>query len=90
MLNYGADAQKQLCVFSQNMQSKVQSQELGAVGVALTSCKSRLKVANPEVLKAENNNIFRKILCRVKRSITVILAKYQKMCAQIDTIANRL
>ena len=90
VLNYGADAQKQLGVFSQNMLTKVQSQDTGAVGDALTSLMTRLNEANPDELKAENNNIFRKIFGRVKRSIYEITAKYQKSGAQIDTIANRL
>lgn len=90
VLNYGADAQKQLGVFSQNMLTKVQSQDTGAVGDALTSLMMRLNEANPDELKAENNNIFRKLFGRVKRSIYEITAKYQKIGAQIDTIANRL
>ena len=90
VLNYGADAQKQLGVFSQNMLTKVQSQDTGAVGDALTRLMTRLNEANPDELKAENNNIFRKIFGRVKRSIYEITAKYQKIGAQIDTIANRL
>ena len=90
VLNYGADAQKQLGVFSQNMLTKVQSQDTGAVGDALTSLMTRLNEANPDELKAENNNIFRKIFGRVKRSLYEITAKYQKIGAQIDTIANRL
>ena len=90
VLNYGADAQKQLGVFSQNMLTKVQSQDTGAVGDALTSLMTRLNEANPDELKAENNNIFRKIFGRVKRSIYEITAKYQKIGAKIDTIANRL
>ena len=51
---------------------------------------TRLNEANPDELKAENNNIFRKLFGRVKRSIYEITAKYQKIGAQIDTIANRL
>ncbi|KRN02089.1 YaaN (Toxic anion resistance protein YaaN) [Lacticaseibacillus paracasei subsp. tolerans DSM 20258] len=90
VLNYGADAQKQLGVFSQNMLTKVQSQDTGAVGDALTSLMTRLNETNPDELKVENNNVFRKLFGRVKRSIYEITAKYQKIGAQIDTIANRL
>ena len=64
--------------------------DTGAVGDALTSLMTRLNEANPDELKAENNNIFRKLFGRVKRSIYEITAKYQKIGAQIDTIANRL
>ncbi|MFD1432550.1 toxic anion resistance protein [Lacticaseibacillus yichunensis] len=90
VLNYGASAQKQLGQFSQTMLDQVQSQDTGAVGDALTSLMARLNEANPDELRAEDNNIFKKIFGKVRRSIFEITAKYQKIGAQIDGIANRL
>lgn len=90
VMNYGANAQKQLGQFSQTMLDKVQSQDTGAVGDALTSLMARLNEANPDELRAENNNVFKKIFGKVRRSIFEITAKYQKIGAQIDTIAARL
>jgi uncharacterized protein YaaN involved in tellurite resistance len=90
ILTYGAETQKQLSVFSQNMLAKVQSQDTGAVGQELSNLMVKLNEANPDELRAENNNIFRKIFGHVKRSIYEATAKYQKIGAQIDTIANRL
>ncbi|MCI1918011.1 MAG: toxic anion resistance protein, partial [Lactobacillus sp.] len=86
VMNYGANAQKQLGQFSQTMLDKVQSQDTGAVGDALTSLMARLNEANPDELRAENNNVFKKIFGKVRRSIFEITAKYQKIGAQIDTI----
>ena len=72
------------------MLDKVQSQDTGAVGDALTSLMARLNEANPDELRAENNNVFKKLFGKVRRSIFEITAKYQKIGAQIDTIAARL
>ncbi|WP_179395278.1 toxic anion resistance protein [Lacticaseibacillus absianus] len=90
VMTYGAAAQKQLGQFSQTMLNQVQSQDTGAVGDALTSLMARLNEANPDELRAENSNIFKKMFGKVKRSIFEITAKYQKIGAQIDSIASRL
>ena len=90
VMSYGAQAQQQLGQFSQTMLDKVQSQDTGAVGDALTSLMARLNEANPDELRAENNNVFKKLFGKVRRSIFEITAKYQKIGAQIDTIAARL
>ncbi|MCI1986017.1 MAG: toxic anion resistance protein [Lactobacillus sp.] len=90
VMSYGANAQKQLGQFSQTMLNKVQSQDTGAVGDALTSLMARLNEANPDELRAEDSNIFKKLFGKVRRSIFEITAKYQKIGAQIDSIAARL
>ncbi|WP_262316778.1 toxic anion resistance protein [Lacticaseibacillus parakribbianus] len=90
VLSYGAAAQKQLGNFSQTMLDQVQSQDTGAVGDALSSLMARLNEANPDELRAENSNIFKKMFGKVRRSIFEITAKYQKIGAQIDAIASRL
>ncbi|WP_461213517.1 toxic anion resistance protein [Lacticaseibacillus sp. GG6-2] len=90
VMSYGANAQKQLGQFSQTMLNQVQSQDTGAVGDALTSLMARLNEANPDELRAEDSNIFKKLFGKVRRSIFEITAKYQKIGAQIDSIASRL
>lgn len=90
VLNYGANAQKKLSEFSQQMLNSVQSQQTGEIGGSLTDLMYRLNEANPSELQAEDNNVFRKIFGKVKRSVYEITAKYQKIGAQIDTIATKL
>ncbi len=90
VLNYGANAQKQLSAFSQKMLDQVQSQQTGEIGNGLTDLMYRLNEANPSELEAENNNVFRKIFGKVKRSVYELTAKYQKIGAQIDSIATKL
>lgn len=90
VLSYGASAQQKLSSFSQNMLSKVSSSDTGAIGDSLTSLMTRLNETNPDELRPENSNVFSRMFGKVKRSIFEITAKYQKIGAQIDTIAAHL
>lgn len=90
VLSYGAGAQQKLSAFSQNMLNKVSSSDTGAIGDALTSLMTRLNETDPDELRPENSNIFSRVFGKVKRSIFEITAKYQKIGAQIDTIAVHL
>ncbi|AXN36033.1 toxic anion resistance protein [Latilactobacillus curvatus] len=90
VLNYGAQAQKKLGAFSQTMLNQVQSQETGEIGDALTSLMYRLNEANPDELRAEDSNVFKRMFGKIKKSVYEITAKYQKIGAQIDGIAVKL
>nr|WP_223850038.1 toxic anion resistance protein [Schleiferilactobacillus harbinensis] len=90
VMNYGAAAQKQLGQFSQSMLNQIQSKDTGAIGDALTDLMYRLKEANPDDLRAEDNNVFRRLFGKIKQSIYETTAKYQKIGAQIDGIAGKL
>lgn len=90
VLNYGAHAQKKLGEFSQTMLNQVQSQETGEIGDALTSLMYRLNEANPDELRAEDHNVFKRMFGKIKKSVYEITAKYQKIGAQIDGIAVKL
>lgn len=90
VMNYGAAAQKQLGQFSQSMLNQIQSKDTGAIGDSLTDLMYRLKEANPDDLRAEDNNVFRRLFGKVKQSIYETTAKYQKIGAQIDGIAGKL
>lgn len=90
VMDYGAPAQTKLSEFSQGMLSKVQSQDTGAIGDALSDLMVRLNEASPSDLQAGDNNLFKRMFSKVKKSIFEIQAKYQKIGAQIDTIAAKL
>ncbi|MCP8852546.1 toxic anion resistance protein [Latilactobacillus sakei] len=90
VLNYGAQAQKKLGAFSQTMLNQVQSQETGEIGDALTSLMYRLNEANPDELRAEDSNVFKRMFGKIKKSVYEVTAKYQKIGAQIDGIAIKL
>ncbi|MFD1319393.1 toxic anion resistance protein [Loigolactobacillus zhaoyuanensis] len=90
VMTYGAQAQTKLSEFSQGMLSKVQSQDTGAIGDALSGLMFRLNEADPEELQAGDSNFFKRMFGKVRKSIYEIQARYQKIGAQIDTIAVKL
>ncbi len=90
VLTYGAVAQEKLSQFSQSMLDHVQKQDVGPIGDALNDLMYQLNEASPDELRAQDNNIFKKIFGKVKQSIYEMTAKYQKMGANIDKIAGKL
>lgn len=90
VMMYGSAAQQKLGEFSHSMLNHVQNQDTGEIGDTLNDLMYRLNEANPEDLRAEDNNVFKKIFGRVKKSIYEMTAKYQKIGAQIDKISVKL
>ncbi|WP_034550708.1 toxic anion resistance protein [Carnobacterium funditum] len=90
VMSYGAAAQQKLGEFSHTMLNQVQNQDTGEIGDSLNDLMFRLNEANPEDLRAEDNNVFKKIFGRVKKSIYEMTSKYQKIGAQIDKISIKL
>lgn len=90
ILNYGAQAQQKLGEFSHSVLSHVQNQETNHIGETLNDLMFRLQEADPNELKAEDQNIFKKMFRKINRSIYETTAKYQKIGAQVDKIAVKL
>ncbi|MCC5895092.1 MAG: toxic anion resistance protein [Alkalibacterium sp.] len=90
LLNYGAQAQQKLGDFSHSVLNHVQNQETNHIGETLNDLMFRLKEADPNELKADNKNIFKKMFRKINRSIYETTAKYQKIGAQVDKIAVKL
>ncbi|WP_035053590.1 toxic anion resistance protein [Carnobacterium pleistocenium] len=90
VMMYGSAAQQKLGEFSHSMLNHVQNQDTGEIGDTLNDLMYRLNEANPEDLRAEDSNVFKKIFGRVKKSIYEMTAKYQKIGAQIDKISVKL
>ncbi|PRY83945.1 toxic anion resistance protein [Alkalibacterium olivapovliticus] len=90
LLNYGAQAQQKLGDFSHSVLNHVQNQETNHIGETLNDLMFRLNEADPNELKAENKNIFKKMFRKINRSIYETTAKYQKIGAQVDKIAVKL
>ncbi|SEK31057.1 Uncharacterized conserved protein YaaN involved in tellurite resistance [Carnobacterium iners] len=90
VMSYGAAAQQKLGEFSHAMLNQVQNSDTGEIGDSLNDLMFRLNEANPEDLRAEDNNVFKKIFGRVRKSIYEMTAKYQKIGAQIDKISVKL
>lgn len=90
VLNYGSAAQQKLGDFSHSVLNHVQNQETGHIGETLNDLMFRLKESNPDDLRADDRNIFKKMFRKINRSIYETTAKYQKIGAQIDKIAVKL
>ncbi|MGP6138854.1 MULTISPECIES: toxic anion resistance protein [unclassified Jeotgalibaca] len=90
IISYGAAAQKQLGDFSNSMLDHVQNQDTGEIGDSLNELMFKLNETSPSDLRAEDNNIFRKMFGKVKQSVYEMTAKYQQIGAQIDKIAIKL
>ncbi|MDT1958020.1 toxic anion resistance protein [Carnobacterium divergens] len=90
IMSYGAAAQQKLGEFSHTMLNHVQNQDTGEIGESLNDLMYRLNEANPDELRAEDNNVFKKIFGKVRKSIYEMTSKYQKIGAQIDKIAIKL
>jgi len=90
VLNYGAAAQQKIGDFSHNVLSHVQTQDTGRIGETLNDLMYQLKESNPDDLRADDSNIFKRIFNKINRSIYETTAKYQKIGAQVDKIAGKL
>ncbi|MFS7199205.1 toxic anion resistance protein [Carnobacterium divergens] len=90
IMSYGAAAQQKLGEFSHTMLNHVQNQDTGEIGESLNDLMYRLNEANPDELRAEDNNVFKKIFGKVRKSIYEVTSKYQRIGAQIDKIAIKL
>lgn len=62
VLNYGSGAQQKLGDFSHSVLNHVQNQETGHIGETLNDLMFKLKDSNPDDLRADNSNIFKKCL----------------------------
>lgn len=90
VLTYGSDAQKNLTDFSQGVLDRVQNQDVGPIGDALTELMGNLSEANPNELIPEKQGFFARVFRRAQKSIYEVTAKYQKIGAQVDNVAARL
>lgn len=90
VLNYGAAAQQKIGDFSHSVLNHVQTQETGHIGETLNDLMFRLKESNPDDLRADNPNVFKRMFRKINRSIYETTAKYQKIGAQVDKIAVKL
>lgn len=90
VLNYGSAAQQKIGDFSHNVLNHVQNQETGEIGDSINDLMFHLKESNPDELMEEEGNFITRLFKRTKRSIYEKTAKYQKIGAQVDSIALQL
>ncbi len=84
---YGADAQKKISSFSDNVLSSVQSNDTGAVGDMLTQLIGELKTFDAATEKPKG---IRGWFYGAKKQLATIQARYDTVSANVETIASNL
>ena len=85
---YGANAQKSIAQFSDQILSEVRSKETGEVGELMTDLL--VKVNDVDIQNFGEKSLFDKFFGGPKKQVERYLAKYQNMETQIDKISAKL
>ena len=86
VLQYGAGAQKNIAVFSENTLETVKTRDMGEVGNMVASLVVELKSFSADEERKGLGGLFKK----AKSSLEVMTAKYNKVETNVDHIANQL
>ena len=90
ILQYGAAAQEKISKFSDNILEDVKARNAGEVGDLLANLVSQIKSFDRDIGSTGKKNIFEKIFGSAKREFDFIIAKYNKIEKNIDTIEGGL
>ena len=89
ILQFGAAAQNKISQFSDSVLDDVKTKNLGEVGDLLADLVGQIKSFNSDITD-DNKGFFAKLFSRGKREIDTIVAKYNKIDTNIDTIEKSL
>ena len=89
VLQFGAAAQNKISQFSDSVLDDVRTKNLGEVGDLLADLVGQIKSFNSDVTN-DNKGFFAKLFSRGKREIDTIIAKYNKIDGNIETIEQSL
>ena len=89
VLQFGAAAQNKISQFSDSVLDDIRTKNLGEVGDLLADLVGQIKSFNSEISN-DNKGILAKIFSRGKREIDTVVAKYNKIGSNIDTIEKSL
>ena len=88
VLQYGAKAQNKISAFSDNILEDVKTKDIGDTGELLANLVGEIKSFNSSI-GTSKKGIF-KLFNSAKKEISTIIAKYNKIEKNIDTIENSL
>lgn len=88
VLQYGAKAQNKISVFSDNILEDVKTKDIGDTGELLANLVGEIKSFNSSI-GTSKKGIF-KLFNSAKKEISTIIAKYNKIEKNVDTIENSL
>ncbi len=89
VLQFGAAAQNKISQFSDSVLDDVRTKNLGEVGNLLADLVGQIKSFNSDITN-DNKGFLAKLFSRGKREIDTIIAKYNKIDGNIDTIEKSL
>lgn len=88
VLQYGAKAQNKISAFSDNILEDVKTKDIGDTGELLANLVGEIKSFNSSI-GTSKKGIF-KLFNSAKKEISMIIAKYNKIEKNVDTIENSL
>lgn len=89
ILQYGASTQEKISKFSDTILENVRTRNAGEVGEQLSNLVGQIKSFDREVV-GEKKGVFSKLFSNAKRKFDSLVAKYNKIEKNIDTIEDSL
>ena len=90
ILQFGAAAQNKISKFSDEILENVRTKDTGEVGEDLSKLVAELKSFDKAVADTESMNVLEKIFSSVKKEVNKLIARYNKVEKNVDSIENSL
>ena len=90
ILQYGVAAQEKISKFSDSILEDVKTKNVGDVGDLLANLVSEIKSFDNDISGMGKKNFIQRLFSNVKKEFDFILAKYNKIEKNIDTIEGKL
>lgn len=90
VLQYGVAAQEKISKFSDSILEDVKTKNAGDTGELLADLVSQIKSFDSDIANNNQKGLFSKLFHNVKRELNYIVAKYNKIEKNIDTIESGL
>ncbi len=90
ILEFGSAAQNKISKFSDEVLDDVRTKDTGEVGESLAKLVAELKSFDKAVVDSQNMNFIEKLFSNVKKEVNKLIAKYNKVEKNVDSIETNL
>ncbi len=90
ILEFGSAAQNKISKFSDEVLDDVKTKDTGEVGESLAKLVAELKSFDKAVVDSQNMNFIEKLFSNVKKEVNKLIAKYNKVEKNVDSIETNL
>ena len=90
ILEYGAAAQNKISKFSDEVLEGIRTKDTGEVGDSLAKLVAELKSFDKAVVDSQHMNVIEKMFSSVKKEINKLIARYNKVEKNVDSIEGSL